>query len=162
MPKKITFIPINGHRQPMQARSALGYCHNSLALHTCTPGGREWQISHVATGARVSAFDERDRCTLELYLDEAERSGLDFSGISLEENTPEKRVLYDILRGRARTAPDDRYTIDKEFCGQSEARYVVQFCGVWISQHETMLDAWQAVKTHKEPNHAESITACKL
>jgi hypothetical protein len=29
---------------------------------------------------------------------------------------------------------DQRYTITKEFCGYSEARYVLRFCGEWIMQ----------------------------
>ena len=31
---------------------------------------------------------------------------------------------------------DKRYTITKEFCGYSEARYVLRFCGVWIMQSQ--------------------------
>ena len=31
---------------------------------------------------------------------------------------------------------DERYTITKEFCGYSKARYVLRFCGVWIMQSQ--------------------------
>ena len=31
---------------------------------------------------------------------------------------------------------DERYTIDKEFCGYAEARYVLRFCGEWIMQSQ--------------------------
>jgi hypothetical protein len=31
---------------------------------------------------------------------------------------------------------DERYTIDKEFCGHSDSRYVLRFCGDWIMQSQ--------------------------
>ena len=31
---------------------------------------------------------------------------------------------------------DKRYTITKEFCGYSEARYVLRFCDEWIMQSQ--------------------------
>jgi hypothetical protein len=31
---------------------------------------------------------------------------------------------------------DKRYTINKEFCGYSEARYVLRFCDEWIMQSQ--------------------------
>lgn len=30
--------------------------------------------------------------------------------------------------------PDTRYSINKEFCGYPEPRYVLRFCGEWIGQ----------------------------
>lgn len=29
---------------------------------------------------------------------------------------------------------DQRYSVEKEFCGYSEARYVLRFCGEWVMQ----------------------------
>ena len=30
--------------------------------------------------------------------------------------------------------PDTRYSIEKEYCGHPESRFVVRFCGEWVGQ----------------------------
>lgn len=39
--------------------------------------------------------------------------------------------------------PDKRYTLRLEFCGYATARYVVRFCGTWVGQAETEVEARQ-------------------
>jgi len=36
---------------------------------------------------------------------------------------------------------DERYTIDLEFCGYPVTKYVLRFCGEFISSHENRNDA---------------------
>lgn len=60
-----------------------------------------------------------------------------------------RTLLQEIKRG-ATLKTDKRYTIDKEFCGYPGARYVLRFCGAWVSQHRELSDAQKAVKTHEE------------
>lgn len=43
---------------------------------------------------------------------------------------------------------DKRYTITKEFCGYSESRYVVRFCGAWVGQSASKWDAQSIAKSH--------------
>lgn len=32
---------------------------------------------------------------------------------------------------------DPRYTVNREYCGHASPRYVVRFCGDWVSSHST-------------------------
>lgn len=43
---------------------------------------------------------------------------------------------------------DKRYTKDLEFCGYAKARYVLRFCGQFISAHESYIEACNAQEFH--------------
>lgn len=44
---------------------------------------------------------------------------------------------------------DARYTVAKEFCGQSEARFVARFCGEWIGQSLSYPHAVMLATSHR-------------
>lgn len=44
--------------------------------------------------------------------------------------------------------PDNRYTVEREWCGHKTMRYVARFCGKWVSQHETRDAAVKACQEH--------------
>lgn len=46
---------------------------------------------------------------------------------------------------------DGRYTVRREFCGDSEPRWVVRFCGDWVGKAETKLAAWVVAYAHRNP-----------
>jgi hypothetical protein len=41
-----------------------------------------------------------------------------------------------------------RYTITKEFVGDSKPHYVVRFCGDWVESHRLKVDAVQSMRDH--------------
>ena len=43
---------------------------------------------------------------------------------------------------------DTRYAIAKEFCGQSEPRFVARFCGAWIGQSKFYVSAVMLAAGH--------------
>lgn len=45
---------------------------------------------------------------------------------------------------------DSRYTIQKEFCGYTEAKHVVRFCGEWVGKADTRLEAIKLASDHKK------------
>jgi hypothetical protein len=45
---------------------------------------------------------------------------------------------------------DSRYAIAREFCGYSKPRYVARFCGDWIGQGETRVDAIMLCLAHSD------------
>ena len=45
---------------------------------------------------------------------------------------------------------DNRYTINREFCGHKEQRYVVRWCGDWLSSHDTHVEAVTAAQWHDD------------
>lgn len=50
---------------------------------------------------------------------------------------------------------DRRYSINKEYCGYAKKRFVVRFCGTFISSHDNCADATGAVKKHMRERHKE-------
>lgn len=44
--------------------------------------------------------------------------------------------------------PDARYTVTLEFCGEVSAKYILRFCGCWVSKHDTRDDAENAAGIH--------------
>ena len=44
---------------------------------------------------------------------------------------------------------DKRYSVQREFCGYSEARFVSRFCGEWLGQSEKYLGAVSIAKKHQ-------------
>lgn len=40
---------------------------------------------------------------------------------------------------------DGRYTITLEYCGYTNPRHVLRFCGDWVNQSETRQDAERAL-----------------
>ncbi len=44
---------------------------------------------------------------------------------------------------------DRRYTINCEYCGYAEPRYVARFCDEWIGQDKTRADASALISRHK-------------
>lgn len=45
--------------------------------------------------------------------------------------------------------PDERYSINLEYCGYEDWRFVLRFCGDWVSQHKTELQAVKACRDHR-------------
>lgn len=45
---------------------------------------------------------------------------------------------------------DNRYTIQREFCGYPEARYVVRFCGEWVGQSANKSDAIAIAESYEK------------
>jgi len=45
---------------------------------------------------------------------------------------------------------DARYTIAKEFCGYSKARWVARFCGEWLGQGAHKSDALLVCLAHAD------------
>ena len=45
---------------------------------------------------------------------------------------------------------DKRYSVTLEWCGYETPRYVVRFCGEWISCHRGKTAAWNAAQAHKD------------
>lgn len=57
-----------------------------------------------------------------------------------------ERVLIDEREpetGAELAMVDPRYTVQLEFCGEQEARYVARFCGDWLGKAEVKACAWQ-------------------
>lgn len=52
----------------------------------------------------------------------------------------------------------NRYAINKEYCGQPEPRFVVRFCGDWVGQSASRLDAVEMMKAHASDTRPQ-ITA---
>lgn len=49
------------------------------------------------------------------------------------------------------------YTITREYCGQAEQRYVLRFCGEWISQHLTYSGAVVRAVGHNAVRKGSSV-----
>ena len=45
---------------------------------------------------------------------------------------------------------DARYTVAQEFCGYAEARWVLRFCGKFLSSHSDKLVAHSIAHMHNE------------
>lgn len=52
---------------------------------------------------------------------------------------------------------DKRYTIRREWCGYAEPRFVVRFCGDWIGQSASRLDA-EAIRDHHAAERHRILT----
>lgn len=41
---------------------------------------------------------------------------------------------------------DTRYTVTKEYCGETEPMFILRFCREWVSKHATAAEANEARK----------------
>ena len=54
---------------------------------------------------------------------------------------------------------DERYTVQREFCGHKEARYVARFCGEWIGQSMGYSQSVMLCTTHRMRRNGSPIIA---
>lgn len=68
-----------------------------------------------------------------------------------DDGLPEFRV-YDRFAPRlfAHHAPDARYSLTLEWCGDSSQRLILRFCGQWVKKCESLRDALESAKSHNE------------
>lgn len=52
---------------------------------------------------------------------------------------------------------DARYTISLEWCGYRTQRHVARFCGEWLGQGETRLDAMMICLAHADKRERERV-----
>lgn len=45
---------------------------------------------------------------------------------------------------------DTRYTVSREFMGQSKLQHILRFCGDYVSSHKDRVSAVIAAKLHKK------------
>lgn len=45
---------------------------------------------------------------------------------------------------------DNRYSINKEWCGQTEAKFIIRFCNRWIDKADTIEQAEEIALRHAE------------
>jgi len=52
---------------------------------------------------------------------------------------------------------DERYSVNKEWCGHSKQKFVARFCGDWIGKAETKNKAWLLCIYHDDDRNLKLL-----